>query len=284
MNRTEMQATNAADTQSCQPPFTVSRREPSALLFSLAAWHHYGNSFQARGRYSCSIRKRPMQNSANLKLRLLGSLIFLVLLASGCSSASSTNIYVERVITPTPDLNFERSIDPTPPGTLPELIASLASDNAVARIVAAKVLADMGPKAEPAVFALIGNLSYQTNSEVRESAARALGAIGSAAKSAVPQLTKLLLTDFVNVQSAAAVALGQIGDTSAIPALAQGLNDRYIEVSIESAKSIAILANQEFPDFNSTSYSLDENGVPLIVKAAREWWMHDGQYQNWSQP
>lgn len=225
-----------------------------------------------------------MQNSANLKLRLLGSLIFLVLLASGCSSASSTNIYVERVITPTPDLNFERSIDPTPPGTLPELIASLASDNAVARIVAAKVLADMGPKAEPAVFALIGNLSYQTNSEVRESAARALGAIGSAAKSAVPQLTTLLLTDFVNVQSAAAVALGQIGDTSAIPALAQGLNDRYIEVSIESAKSIAILANQEFPDFNSTSYSLDENGVPLIVKAAREWWMHDGQYQNWSQP
>lgn len=241
-------------------------------------------AFQPGTGTPCSIRKRPMQNSAKFKLRLLASLTCLVLVVSGCSSTSPTNMYVERVMTSTPDLKFERSIDPTPPTTLPELIASLTSDNDVARIVAAKVLADMGPKAEPAVFALIQNLSYQGNSEVRESAARALGAIGPAAKSAVPQLTRLLLTDFVNVQSAAAVALGQIGDTSAVPALAQGLNDRYIEVSIDSAESIAILANQEFPDFNSTSYSLDENGVPLIVKAAQEWWRHEGQYRNWSQP
>jgi HEAT repeat protein len=176
---------------------------------------------------------------------------------------------------------------PTPPSTLPELIVSLGSGNTAERIVAAHVLEDMGPKAESAIPALIANLDYDY-SDVREAAARALGSIGSAAKSAAPQLSAMLLndTDSVNARRAAAYALGRIGDLSAIPALAEVLNEDQIDnvVGVESAKSIAILVNQKFPDSNSTSFSLDVDGVPLIVKAAKAWWLNEGQYQNWAQP
>lgn len=210
-------------------------------------------------------------------------ILLLPLLLAGCSSGSSSLVSVERVATPTPDLNSEKPVVPTAPSTLPELIASLSSGDAAARIVAAEALTTMGPKAEPATLALIDNLSYSA-SGVRESAAQALGAIGPAARSAVPRLSTLLLTDLVNVRRAAAIALGRIGDISAVPALANGLNDKSIGVSIEMAKSIAILTNREFPELNSTSYSVDENGVPLLVKAAQEWWTNEGKYQNWEIP
>jgi hypothetical protein len=139
----------------------------------------------------------------------------------------------------------------------------------------------MGPAAVEAVPALTQNLYYR-NDEVSRYAAQALGKIGPGAKPAVPSLIALLLSDsFVHSRREAAEALGRIGDISAIPALAQGLNDEDKGVGIECAKSIAVLTGQQFPDLNSTGYSLNEKGVPLIVIAAREWWQQEGQYKSW---
>lgn len=142
----------------------------------------------------------------------------------------------------------------------------------------------MGPKAEPAVPALIDNLAVKRFSAVRESAARALGAIGPAAKPAVSHLTPLLSDESVHVQLAVVEALARIGDKSAVPGLAQALNDEYVGISIASAKSIAKLTGREFPELYGASFSLDDNGIPILVKAAREWWINEGQYQNWQSP
>jgi len=79
----------------------------------------------------------------------------------------------------------------------------------------------------------------------------------------------------------AAEALGKIGDISATPALAQGLNDEDNVVGIECAKLIAAVTVQQFPDMNGTGYSLDENGAPLIVTSAKNWWDREGRYKSW---
>lgn len=171
---------------------------------------------------------------------------------------------------------------PTPPSTLPELITVLSSQNAEARIGAANFLASMGSKAEVAVPALVQNLYYETNSDVRRAAVEALGAIGPNATPSVPALIVVLLADIVvQPRRQAAVALGQIGDISAIPALIHGLDDQDMGVSIQCAKAIAVLTGVQFPDLNSTGYSLDENGIPKIVVAAREWWQKEGVHRIW---
>lgn len=170
---------------------------------------------------------------------------------------------------------------PTPPNTLPELIKVLSGPNDEARIGAARVLGSMGPEAEAAVPALTKALYTEGPYDVRQAAAWALGEIGPAAKSAVPALIVVLLTDFVHARRAAALALGKIGDTAAIPSLAQSLKDEDSGVSIQAAEAISMMTGEKFPDVGGTGYSLDENGVPQIVKAAREWWEQEGQYQDW---
>jgi len=211
-------------------------------------------------------------------------IVAMFLFMSGCGSTQLPNISAERAATPTPDFSFERSTAPTPPATLPELIAALSSENAEIRIGAALVLGDMGPEAEAAVPALARNLYYQGSYEVRESAASSLGKIGPAAKPAVSLLEVALLADFVHVRRAAAIALGHIGDTAAIPALAQALNDKDNAVSGYAARSIATLTDQKFPDRNGPGFSIDKNGVPVVVAAAIEWWMQQGQYHSWLGP
>jgi HEAT repeat protein len=140
----------------------------------------------------------------------------------------------------------------------------------------------MGPAAEPAVPALTQNL-YHDNFEVRRAAAEALGKIGPAAQSSVPVLIVTLLEDsFVHARGAAAEALGPIGQTIAVPALAAALADPSDSVQVASAISLASLTGQEFPDLNTKGgYSLNQEGIPIIVAAAREWWQKEGRYQGW---
>jgi len=172
---------------------------------------------------------------------------------------------------------------PTPPSTLPELIAALSDSDIETRIVAAQALGAMGPDAETAVPALTRNLYYDVP-HVRTAAAWALGEIGPAAKPAVPVLIVVLLTGSDNAREAAAVALGKIQDSTAVPALASGLYDESPWVRIFSAEAIARLTGQSFPGTPPSKeggYILDESGEAIIVLAAREWWRKDGWQQDW---
>jgi HEAT repeat protein len=183
--------------------------------------------------------------------------------------------------TPTPAAPHEDTPETPPPmpSSVPELISLLRSDDAAKRYWALRYLEGKGAEAQAAVPALIENLKSD-GSEVRILAANILGEIGPPAQSAIPALSEILLNDWIHPGSAAAKALGRIGDKSAIPALAQAL-DREEQVAIYSAEAIAILAHQDFPDIGETGFSIGPNGVPLIVEAARNWWVQEGQYKYW---
>lgn len=103
------------------------------------------------------------------------------------------------------------------PETLPRLIKALETPEATywATIVAA----EMGPKAAPAVPALIKVLDSK-DAETRMHALMALGEIGPQAKPALKRTTELLETDPTGaVRYAAAYALANIGDQAASPVL-----------------------------------------------------------------
>jgi len=131
---------------------------------------------------------------------------------------------------------------------------------------------------------VVQNLYYQQNSDVRSAAARVLGELGPVANMAVPDLINVLQTDSSSdVQIDIAIALGKIDDLSAVPALASnliGYEDNNIAAF--SAKSISQLTGETFPDSDSSGFRLDEHGVPLIVIAARDWWLSTGQFEDWN--
>jgi HEAT repeat protein len=206
------------------------------------------------------------------------------LFLTGCADAMQRESQNVSVSSPTPEISMnEYSPAPTPPSTIPELIDVLTGDYGdEARIGAAYALGRMGEKATPAIPALTMNLFHEGPYEVRQRAAWALGEIGSNAQSSVPMLITVMFTDFVHVRREAAEALGKIGDVSAIPALVQALADEDDGVSSYAAESIAILTNQNFPDVGKSGYHLDENGIPLIVKAAQQWWKKEGQFADWT--
>lgn len=198
------------------------------------------------------------------------------------------NACVDRDITVGPN---DPSPLPTAPSSMPELIESLSDSDYRVRLAATYALKDMGQAAEPAVSALIVALSDDV-SDVRASAADALGEIGPRAAPAVPALIEVLRSDdFVHARAEAAEALGKIGEVSAVPALADILYDQegqeaYSFILIKAAQAIALLTDNSFPDSEPGphGYRLNDDDVPLIVIAAKEWWENEGQYQEWPDP
>jgi HEAT repeat protein len=204
-----------------------------------------------------------------IRLKALWQLIALLAFASmtgGCSS-----------FIPAHD-----TAHPTAPATLPEVLDALSSNSAGARITAAYALPRFGAEAVVAVPALIQNLYYETNSDVRIAVIFALGNLGADACSTVPALIRVLQNDdAVHARRSAAKALGQIGEPSSVSALANSLYDEDIGVTAGSAGSIASITGESFSDTGSLygGYLLNEEGVPLIVIAAREWWEEKGRLQ-----
>ena len=189
---------------------------------------------------------------------------------------------IAQPMTPTEDMTEHTTqVYPTLSNTLPELIEALSNPSAEVRISAARMLIPFGPKAISAIPALSRNLQYE-NSEVRRAAIDALGAIGDGARPSVPNLIVVLLTDSaVQPRRQSAIALGKIGDASSIPALAQCLNDQDLFVAALCAESIAVLTGQNFTDLNSSGYSLNNDGVPVIVTEAKTWWQDNGRHETW---
>jgi len=97
-----------------------------------------------------------------------------------------------------------------PENGIPEIVKSLQDDNPATRSQAASNLGSLGPKAQPAVLALIYALKDE-DANVRQNAAAALGNIGKAAKAAVPVLLTAMRDKEVNVGLQAAWALDKIG-------------------------------------------------------------------------
>lgn len=214
-----------------------------------------------------------MEKNLNVLLTIIG--IFAL-----CLSACSENGLVIGPHDPSPS--------PTAPSTLPELIESLSDSDYRVRLAATYALRDKGPTAKQAVPALITALSDEVG-DVRASSADALGEIGPKAASAVPMLIGVLQSDeFAHARAEAAEALGKIGDPGAVPALANTLWDQeaqeeYSFILIEAAQAIARLTDNSFPDSEPGphGYRLNEDGIPLIIIAARKWWETEGQYQEW---
>lgn len=196
-----------------------------------------------------------------------------------CSSAST-----HTTDTPRPPLLLadEGSTSSIKPKTLQGAMAILSrsSSDYKARVAALSVIPSFGSDAGIAVDILIAQLAYD-DTIVREKSAWALGEIGPAAKKAVPRLSEIVTkTTSTNERRSAVEALQKISDTSVVPLLASLLSDE--SVAIEAAKAIGHLADQPFPDVNNTGYRI-ENGIPIIVTAAKTWWEEKGQFLDWNE-
>lgn len=172
---------------------------------------------------------------------------------------------------------------PEPPRTLAEAREYLASGSPEQRILAAISLSDFGFRAKEALPELIANLYYAASHDVRRSAAVALGEIGPPAAPAVTPLMDVLRNDVsISVRVAAGDALGNIGERGSVPELALHLDDADFDLAIACALAISRITSEPFPDSDGTRvFRLDEQGVPLIVIAAIEWWEAEGQFQEW---
>lgn len=118
------------------------------------------------------------------------------------------------------------------------LIAALRDKDLEVRGAAAVALGEYGDAA--VIAALIGALS-DTAAFVQEQSARALGRFGRASASSVPTLISLLTGDAPGVRLHAAIALGQIGERSALAALKAASHHRDPYLSEAALKAIKLI-------------------------------------------
>lgn len=126
--------------------------------------------------------------------------------------------------------------------TVPDLIQQLFSNDYHARQHAAKQLGNLGLAARDAVPAL-GKLLNDVYPDVRISAAKALGQIGTPA---VNVLVEALKARDVGVRTRAAQALGQAGPDAkdAVPALIAALKDKQTDVRVAAVDALREMASE----------------------------------------
>jgi HEAT repeat protein len=122
---------------------------------------------------------------------------------------------------------------------VPLLLAAVKGNDLADRRRALAHLRLLGPQAKAAVGPL-GEALGQLHPEVRQDAARALGALGPEARAAAPALARALTDHERAVRVRAAEALGQIGPAAkmAIPGLVLALEDR--ERAVRQAAALAL--------------------------------------------
>ena len=101
----------------------------------------------------------------------------------------------------------------------------------------------LGEYEDPSAMTALTASLADKSAFVQERAARALGRYGRAAASAVPSLIKLITTDAIHgVKLHAVIALGQIGDRSALPPLEKATHDKDPYVSRAATEAIKRIA------------------------------------------
>jgi hypothetical protein len=174
--------------------------------------------------------------------------------------------------------------EPKLPNSIEGLIEVLEEGSILARIMASRKVSSMGEEAIKAVPALSANLTHE-DFEVREATADALGRIGKPAKYALPFLIEALDDNNLKVGDRVAWAIGELGDISAVPVLAETLyrgsqGDHY-RVARRAAHSIEKLTGITFVEPSYKSDWMNELGIPFIVVEARTWWEIEGYTQDW---
>jgi HEAT repeat protein len=130
-----------------------------------------------------------------------------------------------------------RAIKPDRSVTLPIISKALADAEPATRIHALHSIASMGEAAMPAL------LKALDHPEARYWAILVIGELGPKAKLAVPQLTKLLRDESVQIRREAVMALGAIGKDAApaVPGMIAALNDQTASVRFGAAYALGIL-------------------------------------------
>ena len=129
------------------------------------------------------------------------------------------------------------------PGAVPHLLAALREPTIPIRLAATRALRklDMGRHRDEAVLALIGVLETRSygvqHHRLREEAAQALGQLGDSR--AIPALINALEWKYDSyLHSCAAEALGEIGDPVAVPGLIVALTDGHARVKGHAAQAL----------------------------------------------
>jgi len=134
---------------------------------------------------------------------------------------------------------------------------------------AAAALQAIGPRAHPAIAALVAALK-SNNENVVVHAAGALGAIGPAAKAAVPNLQKLLDSQSALIRTHAASALGDLGPAAvdAVEDLAGLLEEHDEGVRREAAEALGKIGPAAKAAVPALLGALEDDAGSVTVHAA----------------
>jgi bilin biosynthesis protein len=121
-----------------------------------------------------------------------------------------------------------------------KLIEQLGSEDTLSQLDALKALVDIG---NPAVDPLINALTRHSDYNVRKNAAITLGMLE--ASRAVPHLINALNSENSLIRMCSAWALGEIGDESAIDNLCRALKDSAWTVRMRAAEALGRIGNNK---------------------------------------
>jgi HEAT repeat protein len=156
---------------------------------------------------------------------------------------------------------------------VPALIKSLRDKDEQVRDWSCWALKTMGAEAKEAVPALVDAMKTDTASNVRWSAANALGQIGPDAKAAIPALMNALRDDDPWLRWNAAIALSGMGPDAkvAIPRLVKALYDSEYIVrngAVTALRDLGPIAREAIPDLIKTAK--DEIQFDTVRKMAAD--------------
>lgn len=134
---------------------------------------------------------------------------------------------------PVPPMPLAAPVGPPTDAALDALIADAIGRNPKAADAAVRKLIDLGPAAVPALAQ-----GLWADSDTRRMCIALLGAIGPDARSAAPSLVRLLTSDDLEVRGSAARSLGSLGTPAAIPALKKLLDDKFPAVRLTAAEAL----------------------------------------------
>ncbi len=156
--------------------------------------------------------------------------------------------------------------------SLSEVVGRLEKDpDPKTRREAIRVLAAIGRKELITTFA---NALLDKDYGVRVIAAREMGRLGG--PDALPLVKRLLKEDPSRlVRGAAASAIADIGEASAVGALVESLKDSDPYVVDESIRAVSRLTKRSFVTASDTEWSAEERA--RLVSSIEAWWASEGQ-------